>query len=415
MLAGKLKEIKRMIDICPKDKCVGCEACRNICPRSCISFEQDKEGFFVPVVNQDKCVNCQLCRKVCPAVSIPELHPAQSTVFAAWALDETIRQSSSSGGVYSVFSTHCINLGGVVNGVFFNDENFAVHGIFDNAEAIKPCRGSKYVQSCPGNIYRDVKDALDNGKTVFFTSTPCQVSALYKFLGKDYENLYTCDFICHGVPSPQYLKECLTRITSGAKKISQVTFRKLSGWGGFEINVSADDKCFNEKVISHSYIKSFLAGSNYRYACYSCPFARNERIADITIGDFWGLGKYKPFLHDTRQGVSLLIVNSKKGRKLLSEVENQLFLEQRSFKEAERDNHQLYRNVSKPENREEFYEDVKTLADREILRKYGISMPFGKRLLLFAIRVFRVMLHRVLCYIFLKFTNVLRLKKRNNG
>ena len=378
-----------MIDICSKDKCIGCEACRNICPRGCISFEQDKEGFFVPVVEQGKCVDCQLCRKVCPAVSTPELHPAQSTVFAAWALDNSIRQTSSSGGVYSVFANHCIKLGGVVNGVYFNDEMFAVHGLFDDTESLKPCRGSKYVQSRPGNIYREVKAALDNGKTVFFTSTPCQVSALYKFLGKDYKNLYTCDFICHGVPSPQYLKECLNKITSGAKKISRVTFRKLSGWGGFEINVSADDKCFNEKVISHSYIKSFLAGVNYRYACYSCPFARRERVADITIGDFWGLGKYMPFLHDTRNGVSLLIVNSEKGRKLVSDVENQLFLEKRSFREAARDNHQLCRNVDKPEDREEFYNDVKTLSDFEIVKKYDKVIHFYKRMLRFPFCVLR--------------------------
>lgn len=381
-----------MIEICAKDKCIGCEVCVNACPCNCISFNQDEEGFFYPAIDQSKCTDCKRCSKVCPANSQVTLHKVQKKVFAAWALDDNIRQSSSSGGLYSVFANYCISQGGVVNGVYFNDEKFAVHELFEDAEKMKICRGSKYVQSRPGNIYREVKKSLDEGKMVFFTSTPCQVAALYNFLGRDYENLYTCDFICHGVPSPQYFKDCLNKITSNAENISQITFRDLSGWGGYGISVCGDGKFFNEHVINHSYIKLFLACSNFRNACYNCSFARNERVADITIGDFWGLGKYMPFLHDTGKGVSLLIVNSKKGKKLLTEVKGQLFLAQRSFREAARDNHQLYRRAVRPANRGEFYRDVKNLSDVELINKYCRKVSCCQRLFSLPGRVFRKIL-----------------------
>ena len=376
-----------MVEICPENLCCGCGACVNICPRNSISLKQNEEGFFFPEIDNQTCVDCQLCIKSCPANSVPAYNKAQESVYAAWALDDNIRKTSSSGGVYSVLANYILSQGGVANGVRFNGELLAVHGLFDNPEDIKSCRGSKYVQSYPGNIYSEVKAALLSGKKVLFTSTPCQVNALYRFLGKNYENLYTCDFVCHGVPSPQYLQNCVNKMTGGADDISEVTFRNLSGWAGYKLRAYGKKSSFDEQVIDNSYIKTFLAGANCRYACYSCPFARNERVADITIGDFWGLGKYKPFLHDISSGVSLLIVNNEKGEKLFSEVKDQLFTQLRTFHEAARDNHQLCRNVSLPANRADFYRDAENLSFNELVKKYGISESQLKKILFLPIRV----------------------------
>ena len=376
-----------MSEICPAGKCTGCGACSNVCPKQCIVFKQDKEGFFFPEIDTALCVECNLCRKVCPANSTPEYHTAQETVYAAWALDDEIRQSSSSGGLYSVFANYCFSCGGVANGVHLSKDNFFVHGLFDTPEAIKPCRGSKYVQSQPGNIYKEVKQALGNGKMVLFTGTPCQVNALYKFLGRDYENLYTCDFVCHGVPSPQYFKSCLNRITGGSNDVENVTFRNLAGWGKFAIKATDKEKCFDESIIKYSYIKTFLNGANYRYACYSCAFARGERVSDITLGDFWGLGKYKPFLRDASKGASLMIVNTDKGQRLLDQVKDRLFLAPRTFREASRENHQLRQCVKMPENRSEFYNDVQNLSDAELLKKYAPGQPLWKKLLRLPLRI----------------------------
>lgn len=394
-----------MIDICAEKQCVGCEVCRNICPKNAIKFAPDSEGFFYPVIDQRLCVECNLCRKVCPANSTPAYHPEQSSVYAAYALDDSIRQSSSSGGLYSVFANYCFSQGGVANGVYFNEEHFFVHGLFDNAESILPCRGSKYVQSQPGLIYQAVKQALEANRMVLFTSTPCQVNALYKYLGKDYENLYTCDFVCHGVPSPHYFIRCLQRITGGDKAVSHVTFRNLSGWGDFGIKIKGCNKeyFFSENAIKHSYIKTFLAGADYRYSCYDCKFSSGHRVSDITLGDFWGLGKYKPFWYDTSKGISLLIVNTEKGQNLLDKVQDQLFLEKRSVREAARENHQLRQCVTMPASRAEFYSDVQILSDSELLKKYIPQMPLWKKIVNFPLRVINKLIRvgiKICCNLF---------------
>ena len=58
-----------------------------------------------------------------------------------------------------------------------------------------------------------------------------------------------------------------------------------------------------------------------RQSCYSCMFASKSRITDFTIADFWGIEKVKPDL-DYTKGVSLLTVNSEKGKKLLNIFKN---------------------------------------------------------------------------------------------
>ena len=377
----------KMTEICPLMNCCGCEACVNACPRKCISFVTDKEGFNFPQIDAANCVDCKLCQKVCPANSSPKYNAAQTKVYAAWALDDKIRQSSSSGGLYSIFANYCFSQGGVANGVVFNDELLVVHKLCDKTEDTIPCRGSKYVQSRPGNIYREVKNALEAGKMVFFTSNPCQVDALYKFLGKDYDNLYTCDFICHGTPSPEYLKDSVNKITHGADSIDKITFRDLSFWGNFKIRVECGDKKYSEDTILNSYTKTFLSGSNYRYSCYGCRFARAERVADITIGDFWGVGKYMPFLHDTSKGVSLVMLNTEKGRYLFEQIKDQIFFAPRAFREAARENHQLKHNVSMQEHRGEFYTDVQNMSSADIIKKYHKPLPLVKKLLSLPLRV----------------------------
>lgn len=377
-----------MTEICSSVDCCGCEVCANTCPQQCISFVADNEGFFVPVIDSAKCVDCKLCQKVCPANSEPKYNAPQESVYAAWALEDKIRQSSSSGGLYSIFANYCFSQGGVANGVIFNDDLLAIHELFDSADKIIPCRGSKYVQSKPGNIYKRIKKELQNDRMVFFASTPCQVNALYKFLGKDYENLYTCDFVCHGVPSPLFLRDCIHKMIPDNSAVTDISFRDLTGWGRYNLNVKSDGKIYNEKLINNVYIKTFLAGANCRFNCYHCPFTKGARVADITIGDFWGLGKYKPFMHNTSKGVSLLMVNSKKGEALLDKVKDQLFLEKRSFREAARDNHQLRENVAMPVRRCDFYMDIRSLSPLEVIKKYKRRTPLWKKLLNFPLRVF---------------------------
>mgnify|MGYP000046079556 FL=1 len=75
------------------------------------------------------------------------------------------------------------------------------HIKIENQKQLTKLQGSKYVQSSIGITYKQTKDYLKKGRIVLFSGTPCQISGLYEYLGKEYNNLYTIDVICHGVPN----------------------------------------------------------------------------------------------------------------------------------------------------------------------------------------------------------------------
>ena len=194
-----------MIEIKDKHKCCGCEACIQTCPKQCISLIQDKEGFLYPKVNIVDCVDCGLCEKVCPEINTNG-HTQPKQIWAAQNNDEKIRRDSSSGGIITKLAEKIIEDGGVVFGVVMNNKFEAVHTYAETGEELVAFRGSKYIQSRIGNCFKQTKVYLKEGRKVLFIGTPCQISGLMHFLGKDYMNLYTIDFICHGVPSPGIFK-----------------------------------------------------------------------------------------------------------------------------------------------------------------------------------------------------------------
>lgn len=199
-----------MIKIQNKQDCCGCAACVQRCPKRCISMKEDNEGFLYPVVDESVCIDCGLCEKVCPIINRPEKLPVKE-VLAVKNRNEAERMASSSGGVFIALAKKTIEKGGVVFGAVF-DENWEVmHTYAETLDEVKPMMGSKYLQSRIGNSFRDAEKFLKEGREVLFTGTPCQVTALHNYLRKDYLNLLSVDFLCHGVPSPgvwrKYLDE----------------------------------------------------------------------------------------------------------------------------------------------------------------------------------------------------------------
>lgn len=57
-----------MINISKPTECCGCNACVQACPKSCISFDEDREGFRYPHVDLNRCTTVNLCEKVCPVL-----------------------------------------------------------------------------------------------------------------------------------------------------------------------------------------------------------------------------------------------------------------------------------------------------------------------------------------------------------
>ena len=312
-----------MIQITDKYNCCGCAACVQACPKQCISFEEDEQGFRYPAVDTSLCIDCHLCEKVCPVINQDEPRKPIAT-YAAINPDENIRLKSSSGGIFSMIAQHVIDDGGVVFGAQF-DSNFEVeHAYTDATEGIAAFRGSKYLQSRIGNTYSEVRTFLQQGRKVLFTGTPCQIAGLRKFLGKqsDNPNLLTADVVCHGAPSPKVWRSYLDKITSS--DITDVTFRdKSRSWKRYEIVVRYSGQSHRDIVheiaAGNLFMQVFLKDLCLRPACHRCPAKAGRSGSDITLGDYWGIGNHHPELDDDK-GTSLLVANTAKGSEIISKL-----------------------------------------------------------------------------------------------
>jgi len=311
-------------------------------------MQEDGEGFLYPIVDQEVCIDCGLCEKVCPVLNQgEERKPLQ--VYAANNPNEEVRMQSSSGGVFTLLAETIIQEGGVVFGVRFNDDWEVIHDYTETKEGLAAFRGSKYVQSRIGESYCQVERFLKKGRKVLFTGTPCQIAGLNLFLRKEYDNLLTVDFICHGVPSPgvwkSYLEELIALkgnqknsvlshskpiILNSIRDISRIEFRnKRLGWKkySFALTLSVPDGhgtkntvLLSEPYNENIFMKGFLADLFLRPSCYACPAKCLKSGSDITIGDYWGIQNVMPEIDDDK-GICCLMVNTDKGGQLLSSKE----------------------------------------------------------------------------------------------
>lgn len=233
------------------DKCCGCGACSQICPVSAINMTEDEYGFRGPVVDNALCVGCGLCMKSCPMLHSEEgrRHPIRSYAATNAAPEKSFL--CSSGGIFSALAEFIVNDGGVVCGAAFIDGLKLYHIMVDNLEDLEKLKKSKYVQSNTNDIFKKVKKSLKDGKTVLFSGTPCQVRALYSFLGEaKTSGLLTVDVVCHGVPSQKLFDDYIDEFQKKNGKIDCYTFRaKRTAKNGM--------KCFfsfhrNEKNISET-------------------------------------------------------------------------------------------------------------------------------------------------------------------
>ena len=352
-----------MVDITDKKECCGCASCANVCPKNCITMISDDEGFLYPQINKDLCINCNLCKKSCPIINTQKSEN-KPVAYGCYNKDESIRMSSSSGGVFHLLCDFIIRQNGVVFGAEF-DENFDVcHGYAQTLEECEKFRGSKYVQSKIGNSYTKAKEFLEKNRVVLFTGTPCQIAGLYSFLKKDYPNLYTQDIACHSVPSPKIWNEYKQLISNG-EKIKNIQFRnKETGWtsGTFKAYLQ-DGKVMSEPYVETAYMKGFLNGLYSRPSCYNCKFASVSRQSDITLADFWGVNTFYPELFDNK-GTSLIFVNSEKGKKIFAFAKKYLKYKKVKTEKALWYNSALYSSASENPNREKFFNSEEILIEK---------------------------------------------------
>lgn len=307
-----------MIEVVDLNKCCGCAACANICPKKAISIVQDEEGFYKHHINQDLCINCGLCQKVCPQINFEYENFDVPSCYAAMADDE-LREKSSSGGVFGVLAHEILKLNGIVCGAAF-DENWVVkHIIVDNMNDLEKLHGSKYVQSfISEDLFKKIKNYLDEGRYVLFSGVPCQVAGLHNFLKKDYDKLYTVDLICAYAPSPKVFKKFLEE-NYNRHDINKISFRDKETFGWNAINIVLEEK--KNKIIDNKYMKPYLNRMFKGEHCVNCSFKRFPRPGDFTIGDFWKIQNFTKDMDD-RKGTSAICLNTSKAEKLFSKIKS---------------------------------------------------------------------------------------------
>lgn len=302
--------------------------------------------------------------------------------YAAYSKNEEIRYNSSSGGIFSELANYILTINGYVAGAAFDDDYKSVtHIIINDKKDISKITTSKYLQS-KFHIHKEIEDKLKNGKTVLCCGTPCQIAGLKSYLKEDYSNLYTVDFICHGTPLQKIWKKYLDfQEEKNQDKVSHVNFRsKENGWNNFHLTFLFESGKKHSQIFDKDpYMQLFLNNFSLNKGCFECKFKGANRKSDITLGDFWGIDEELPEMNDNK-GVSVVTVNTQKGKELFDEIKNNLTYceieENRAFKH----NFCAEYSVEKPINYECFTDDIDKLPFEILAKKYIPKQTFKQKL-----------------------------------
>ncbi len=347
--------------------CTGCSACYNICSVGAITMQENTEGFIEPAINKNKCTNCGLCTKTCPAMN-PEYKNDKTPPCFGYMADDETRKQSSSGGVFLVLANQFIKEGGYVAGAVWTDDWRVKHIVSNRIEDIDKMKKSKYLQSEIGGCYKEIKKLLDNKEKVLFTGTPCQVAGLKSYLRKDYQNLYSLDILCHGVPNAKvfhkYLKE-----NYNFNEIKDIDFRdkEKNGWG-VTLKIDKGDSADYYRFEENPYTNLFLKNINLRECCGSCMFNKLPRQGDLTIADFWGIEKK----YNDGFGISLVLQNNnQQGKELIKYLKkhSKLFMK-RDLKKVCKRSINICGPIKPSKNREKFFETLDEISIEEANNRY---------------------------------------------
>ncbi len=373
---------KPHINLERKEDCCGCRSCEQICPQQCISMQEDFEGFRYPTVNDKECIHCGLCVYHCPMITDPIISNrlTEPKVFAARLKDDILLKQSSSGGMFTALAKSILKQNGIVFGCAFDENFIAQHICVEKEVELERLRGSKYVASDPNSVYTQVRKFLKENRKVLFTGCGCHIAGLRKFLGKDYENLLTMEIICHGTPSQKLFSKHIEYLSQkmGEKILSYEFRNKQDGWG-LNYKTKTKTKTIFLPADKDSYYASFLRGKTYRPCCFECHFAKQERMADITVGDFWGIELFHPDFYDYR-GVSGLMLNTVVGENAWKLAQAEVVAKPSNFAEFSRRNGNLKRPTKKPMERDNIYKGLDELSYSEFserLTLYGKERLFS--------------------------------------
>lgn len=351
-----------------KSDCCGCGACYNICPKKAISMKEDQYGYVYPVIDETKCVKCGLCKKVCNYQDSKNMQTPLKALAAANKNEDMLKKAAS-GGIFSSVAEMILEENGIVFGASMEQQDEVLtpkHISISDKKDLPKLQGSKYVQSFIGDTYAEAKQYLQEGRQVLFSGTPCQIAGLKAYLGREYDNLYTIDIICHGVPNAKWFQDYIKVLENKIQgKVYYYNFRDKSKGQGMNAQIKYFDKNGKDKVFykdGHltSFFHLFLKMNIYRDNCYECPYARKERVSDITIGDYWGVYEEHPeeMKHSNMsnsKGVSCVLINTEKGANAFEKISDRMDMFETTVEKVAKHNMQLREPTKYTEERHKLF------------------------------------------------------------
>lgn len=315
-----------MIRITNPADCCGCTACASICTHDAITMQPDTLGFLYPKVDETLCTNCGLCEKVCAFNNSYDKSHNLDKPIAYAARHKNIHEveTSRSGAAFIALSDYIIERGGVIYGAGYTDHFRVVHKRATTKEERNEFKGSKYVQSDLSTVFRQIKKDLQDGLVVLFSGTPCQTAGLNSFIGKRLrKNLILVDIVCHGVPGPYLWRDYLSFLEKKyGSTICWVNFRDKQEYGWAAHRESF--KFVNGGGQKMSFTFLFYKHIMFRKSCEKCPYTNLKRPSDITLADFWGWEKTDPNLNSDDKGISLVLLNTEKGKELFEKIKDRM-------------------------------------------------------------------------------------------
>ena len=307
-------------------QCSGCGACAACCPKDAITMKQDEWGYYRSVVNRDECIQCKKCLNVCPALKLPENKNTTSPqCFAFTSARDDILMRSSSGGVFAHLAFETFKRNGAVAGAAWKDD-FSVENMFIyNQDDLPKLQKSKYLQSSTANTFRETKQLLESGKTVLYTGTPCQITGLRAYLGREYDNLICVDILCGNAPSTKFFQKYAEE--SFGNMLEHYEFRHKSPvhrWDSIHIEAELKNgkKILRSGPKEDAYQRVYHNHTMCSLHCENCRYQAFPRPGDLSIGDFWGISKHDSTI-DTFKGVSIILCNNEKGKAFFESIPNE--------------------------------------------------------------------------------------------
>mgnify|MGYP004521974655 CR=1 FL=1 len=360
------------IEILDKNECCGCKSCSQKCPQKAINMVENNEGFWYPKIDKSKCIDCGLCVKVCPQLKkVEERKDKYPKTYAMYNKNKQELLESSSGGIFVSIANWVLEQNGVVFGAAYDNDLKVKHIKIENQEQLRLLQGSKYVQSDIMNTYKEAEKELKNNKKVLFSGTPCQIYGLKSFLLQEYDNLITCDIVCHGVPSPKLFEKYIEYLSVKYKSnVRGYNFRskEKKGWGLVtKITMDNGKSKFIEPDFD-PYYSNFLDGNTYRECCYNCHYSSYNRVSDVTLADYWGIHKIHPDFY-REAGNSLILVNTAKGEDIINLIGKNIKKIETNIDKAADNNKNLKEPSKRTKKRDEIYNKIDEMKSNEYIEK----------------------------------------------